>query len=148
MNLTGTAVDSVVIDGRTVMKHREIPGVDVAAMRPRALEWFDRYTHAYTAWDYRRRSPAELFPRSFRTVGALADPPARCRAWRAVRKSLESGIDLESRQGQRMAALPSATAIGPVRGGMPSHAARVTIASALKGASSPLVVIGCSIVGR
>jgi cytosine/adenosine deaminase-related metal-dependent hydrolase len=68
MNLTGTAVDSVVIDGRTVMKHREIPGVDVAAMRERAQAYFDRYRDAYSEWDWRRRPAGELFPPSLRTV--------------------------------------------------------------------------------
>jgi hypothetical protein len=68
MNVTGTAVDSVVIDGRTVMRHREIPGVDVAAMRARAQDYFDRYVQAYGEWDYRQRQADELFPPSFRTV--------------------------------------------------------------------------------
>ena len=72
MNLSGTAVDSVVIDGRTVMRHREIPGVDRDGMRRRAQDFFERYRDAYRGWDYQRRSAEALFPPSFRTV-----PPPR-----------------------------------------------------------------------
>lgn len=72
-NTNGASVRTVVIDGRTVMADRQIPGVDEAAMRERAQRFFDDYRRAYTARDYRRRAPDDLFPSSFPVV---APPPA------------------------------------------------------------------------
>lgn len=64
-NCTGANVHTVVINGRTVMANRVIPGVDVATMRAQAQDYFRRYKAAYTARDFRRRDPDTLFPPSF-----------------------------------------------------------------------------------
>lgn len=69
-NTTGASVRTVIINGRTVMRDRQIPGVDEVAMRERAQRFFDAYKRAYTARDFRKREPEELFPASFRVVGA------------------------------------------------------------------------------
>ncbi|MCA9878263.1 MAG: amidohydrolase family protein [Thermomicrobiales bacterium] len=70
-NTNGGQVRTVIINGRSVMEDRHIPGVDEAAMREQAQRFFDTYKRAYTARDYRRRAPEELFPSSF----AVIDPP-------------------------------------------------------------------------
>lgn len=69
-NTGGTDVRTVVVNGRTIMEDRQIPGIDVAALRSRAQDYFARYKAAYTARDYLRRTPDELFPPSFKVVHA------------------------------------------------------------------------------
>ncbi|WP_433238717.1 amidohydrolase family protein [Streptosporangium sp. CA-135522] len=68
MNCSGTDVDTVVIDGRVVMRDRVIPGVHEATMRSRAQTYFETMKAAYSARDHMRRDPAVLFPASFREV--------------------------------------------------------------------------------
>lgn len=67
-NANGACVRTVIINGRTVMADRRIPGVDEAALRGRAQGYFARYKAAYTARDYLGRTPDALFPPSFRVV--------------------------------------------------------------------------------
>jgi cytosine/adenosine deaminase-related metal-dependent hydrolase len=67
-NTGGASVRTVIINGRTVMDDRRLPGVDADALRARAQDYFARYKAAYTARDYLRREPDELFPPSFRVV--------------------------------------------------------------------------------
>ncbi|MEY9876718.1 cytosine/adenosine deaminase-related metal-dependent hydrolase [Streptacidiphilus sp. MAP12-33] len=64
---TGANVTTVVVNGRTVMRDRVIPGHDEAAALSRAQAYFDRMRDAYADRDYRRRPPSELFPPAFRT---------------------------------------------------------------------------------
>lgn len=68
MNCGGGNVSSVVIDGRTVMKGKRLPGVDEEAMRVRAQGYFERMKAAYTTRDHLRRPTSELFPSSFQVV--------------------------------------------------------------------------------
>jgi cytosine/adenosine deaminase-related metal-dependent hydrolase len=68
MNCTGADVTTVVINGRTVMRDRVIPGRDESAVRVRAQAYFDRMREGYTDRDYLRRPSAELFPPSFRSA--------------------------------------------------------------------------------
>ncbi|MFN8515977.1 MAG: amidohydrolase family protein [Chloroflexia bacterium] len=68
-NTTGASVRTVIINGRTVMHDRQIPGVDADAMRARAQRFFDAYKRAYTPRDFRQRHPDDLFPPSFTVVG-------------------------------------------------------------------------------
>ncbi len=70
-NTNGTNVHTVIVNGRTIMANRVIPGVDVAALRAQAQEYFARYKAAYTERDFRHRDPERLFPPSFNTI-----PPA------------------------------------------------------------------------
>ncbi|WP_455358227.1 amidohydrolase family protein [Streptomyces sp. SYSU K21746] len=65
MNCSGANVTTVVINGRTVMRDRKIPGVDPKAQRARAQAYFIRMKGAYADRDYRGRSTRELFPPSF-----------------------------------------------------------------------------------
>lgn len=67
-NTSGANVRTVIVNGRSVMEDRRIPGVDEAAMRERAQRFLDDYTRAFTARDYRRRPPEELFPSSFNVI--------------------------------------------------------------------------------
>ncbi|HEY8598530.1 MAG TPA: chlorohydrolase family protein, partial [Thermomicrobiales bacterium] len=69
-NTNGASVRTVIINGRTVMADRQIPGVDVAALRARAQDYFERYKAAYTERDYLHRAPDDLFPPSFKVVQA------------------------------------------------------------------------------
>jgi cytosine/adenosine deaminase-related metal-dependent hydrolase len=69
MNCTGASVNTVVINGRTVLRDRVLQGAgsqDEAAARARAQAYFDRMRDAYSNRDYLRRTPQELFPPSFR----------------------------------------------------------------------------------
>lgn len=68
-NTNGRQVRTVIINGRTVMADGRIPGIDEAAMRERAQQYFEAYKRAYTARDYRRRAPDDLFPPSFTVIG-------------------------------------------------------------------------------
>ncbi|MFF2777337.1 chlorohydrolase family protein [Streptomyces sp. NPDC058052] len=67
MNASGADVDTVVINGRTVLAGGTVPGVDEAAWRTRAQDVFDRMKAAYATRDYRHRTTAALFPGSFPT---------------------------------------------------------------------------------
>ena len=67
-NTTGGQVRTVIINGRTVMADRSIPGVDEAALRERAQRYFDAYKRAYTARDSLHRAPDDLFPPSFAVI--------------------------------------------------------------------------------
>ena len=67
-NTNGADVRTVVVNGRTIMDERRIPGVDLDALRDRAQDYFARYKAAYTARDFRRRDPDDLFPPSFPVV--------------------------------------------------------------------------------
>nr|WP_063791999.1 amidohydrolase family protein [Nonomuraea pusilla] len=66
MNCTGADVSTVVIDGRTVMRDRVIPGVDEESARLRAQRCFETMKVAYSERDHLRRDPSALFPGSFR----------------------------------------------------------------------------------
>ena len=72
-NTSGTSVRSVIVNGRTLMEERRIPGVDVEHLRTRAQHYFDAYKASYTARDYRRRQPDDLFPSSFPVVRRNTD---------------------------------------------------------------------------
>lgn len=72
MNTSGADVDTVVVDGRTVLRGGTLPGVDETAWRLRAQGLFDRMKDAYAGRDYLHRTTAELFPGSFRS----GDQPA------------------------------------------------------------------------
>lgn len=65
MNGSGRSVKTVVVNGRTIMRDRIIPGLDREAMHARAQRLFRRYKRAYGDWDYQRRTPDELFPPAF-----------------------------------------------------------------------------------
>lgn len=67
-NTTGAQVRTVIINGRTVMEDRRIPGVDEAALREQAQRYFAAYKRAYTTRDYLRRAPDDLFPPSFAVI--------------------------------------------------------------------------------
>lgn len=67
-NTNGSYVRTVIINGRSVMVDRQIPGVDETAMRERAQRYFDDYTRAFTARDYQHRTPEDLFPSSFPVI--------------------------------------------------------------------------------
>jgi cytosine/adenosine deaminase-related metal-dependent hydrolase len=68
LNGSGAQVRTVIVDGRTVVEHGAIPGLDADAMRRRAQVYFETYTAAYSERDYLRRPPEVLFPPSFRTI--------------------------------------------------------------------------------
>ncbi|MEU2658653.1 chlorohydrolase family protein [Streptomyces sp. NPDC007325] len=62
MNTTGADVDTVVINGRTVLRGGTLPGIDDTTWRTRAQALFDRMKAAYATRDHRRRTTGELFP--------------------------------------------------------------------------------------
>jgi cytosine/adenosine deaminase-related metal-dependent hydrolase len=67
-NTSGACVSTVIVNGRTIMEERRIPGVDVEQMRDRAQRYFDAYLASYTERDFRGRAGDDLFPPSFPIV--------------------------------------------------------------------------------
>ncbi|MFD4376735.1 chlorohydrolase family protein [Streptomyces sp. NPDC058486] len=65
MNASGADVDTVVINGRTVLEAGTVPGLDETAWRTRAQGIFDRMKDAYADRDHFHRTTADLFPDSF-----------------------------------------------------------------------------------
>lgn len=68
-NTNGTCVRTVIINGRTVMADRQIPGLDPDTFRQRAQTIFEHYLHSYQHWSHRHLPPTALFPPSFPVVG-------------------------------------------------------------------------------
>lgn len=68
-NASGANVRTVIINGRPVMRDGVIPGVDVAAMRQRTQDYFEKLQAAYPERASAQVTQAELFPPSFRSVG-------------------------------------------------------------------------------
>ncbi|MCA9999784.1 MAG: amidohydrolase family protein, partial [Anaerolineales bacterium] len=62
----GRYVRDVIVDGRTIVKDGQIPGLDVAGMRQQAQAYFEKMRAAYPQRDYQGRSEKTLFPPSFR----------------------------------------------------------------------------------
>lgn len=65
MNCTGANIDTVIVNGRSVMEGQQLPGIDAAAMQHRLQGYFTRMKAGYSARDYRRRTSEEIFPPSF-----------------------------------------------------------------------------------
>ncbi|MFJ2897172.1 hypothetical protein ACIO87_20085 [Streptomyces sp. NPDC087218] len=65
LNGTARQASHSVVAGRPVMTDGRIPGVDLANLRRRAQELFDRMRAAYSERDLLRRDTAELFPPTF-----------------------------------------------------------------------------------
>lgn len=65
MQADGTAVRTVVINGRIVMEDRQLPGVDLDRMHDWVQGYFRSMKAAYGERDYLRRDPVDLFPTSF-----------------------------------------------------------------------------------
>jgi len=68
MNSGGADVQTVIINGRTVMQDGVIPGIDVANLKARGQAYFAKLKGAYPERDYQQRLVDELFPPSFRVV--------------------------------------------------------------------------------
>lgn len=68
MHAGGADVQTVIINGRTVMENGVIPGVDLAAFKQRGQAYFTKLKAAYPERDYLQRPVAELFPPSFRVI--------------------------------------------------------------------------------
>jgi len=62
-------VKSSIINGRTVMWDRVIPGMDFEWLQQCAQELFNKLKKAYSQRDYLNRSIEELFPSSFQVFG-------------------------------------------------------------------------------
>lgn len=62
---SGRDVVLSVINGRTVMKDREIPGLDLAELKRKGQEYYDRMKLGYLERDYKHLPKEELFRPSF-----------------------------------------------------------------------------------
>ncbi|MBZ9983571.1 MULTISPECIES: amidohydrolase family protein [unclassified Mesorhizobium] len=62
----GRDVHTVIIDGRTVMSARTIPGFDLDAAHQRAQAQFERLVQRYPQRTWRHPTVAEIFPPSYR----------------------------------------------------------------------------------
>lgn len=67
MNCTGADITTVIINGRTVMQDRVIPGIDTAAVRARLATYYATMKAGYSERDYLRRPTGEIFPPTFPT---------------------------------------------------------------------------------
>ncbi|MET9918214.1 chlorohydrolase family protein [Streptomyces sp. NPDC006435] len=65
LNGTARQASHSVVAGRPVLTDGRIPGIDLANLRRRAQELFDRMRAAYSERDLLRRDTAELFPPTF-----------------------------------------------------------------------------------
>lgn len=65
-----TDIRTVVINGRTVMEDRCIPGVDTAEYRRRSQQYYEKLKQSYSLRDAQHRSVEALFPPSFQTIKA------------------------------------------------------------------------------
>lgn len=70
-NADGTAVRTSVVNGRTVMADRQLPGVDLAELHEQVQDYFGRMKAGYPERDYLGRGLDELFPPTFREAGSL-----------------------------------------------------------------------------
>jgi cytosine/adenosine deaminase-related metal-dependent hydrolase len=73
MNAGGADVQTVIINGRTVMQDGVLPGVDLAELKQRGQAYFAKLKAAYPERDYQQRAVEELFPPSFRVISAAAE---------------------------------------------------------------------------
>ena len=65
---SGRDVKLSIIAGRTVMKDRVLPGVDLAEIKERGQRYFDKMRLGYVERDYQQLGEKELFTPSFRIV--------------------------------------------------------------------------------
>jgi cytosine/adenosine deaminase-related metal-dependent hydrolase len=68
LNMSGDDVRTVIINGRTVMQDRVLPGVDLDALQARGQEVLQKLKDSYTARDYLHRPTEELVPPTFEIV--------------------------------------------------------------------------------
>ncbi|MGO0058867.1 amidohydrolase family protein [Brevibacillus fluminis] len=68
MSGSGRDVKLSIINGRTVMKDRLIPGVDLADIKRKGQAYFEKMRAGYLERDYQQLPADELFAPSFRTV--------------------------------------------------------------------------------
>jgi cytosine/adenosine deaminase-related metal-dependent hydrolase len=68
MHAGGADVQTVIINGRTVMRDGVIPGVDLDRFKAQGQAYFAKLKGAYPARDYQQRPVEQLFPSSFRIV--------------------------------------------------------------------------------
>lgn len=65
MNCTGADITTVIVNGRTVMEDRVLPGIDAQGMRQRLASYYAAMQAGYSERDYLRRPTAEIFPPTF-----------------------------------------------------------------------------------
>ncbi len=68
LNMTGANVQTVIVNGRVVMKDRQIPGMSLAEMHLKSQTVFQKMKASYSQRDYLRRPSEDLFPSSFRVM--------------------------------------------------------------------------------
>jgi len=68
MNGIGSDVKTVIINGKTVMEDRVIPGVDYLDLKEKAQQYYFKLKEAYSERDYANRSSQELFPDGFKMI--------------------------------------------------------------------------------
>ena len=74
MNTTGANVTNVIINGRIVMKDRNIPGINHAEIRESSQRYFDKMKKSYSDQDELHRPPSTLFPESFKIIEKSSSP--------------------------------------------------------------------------
>ena len=65
---SGRDVKMSVINGRTVMKDRQIEGIDLEELKAKGQKYYDKMKLGYLERDYRHLPEEELFRPSYRIV--------------------------------------------------------------------------------
>ncbi|OKI51499.1 chlorohydrolase family protein [Micromonospora sp. CB01531] len=68
MHASARDVSMTVVAGRTVMRHGQIPGLDLVGLRREAQSLFDRMKSCYPERDVQHRDVATLFPPTFESL--------------------------------------------------------------------------------
>jgi 5-methylthioadenosine/S-adenosylhomocysteine deaminase len=68
---SGRDVNLSIINGRIVMKDRQIPNLDLEEIKHKGQKYFNKMRKGYLERDYQQLPEKELFPSSFKVVGSI-----------------------------------------------------------------------------
>lgn len=68
MNTSGANVSNVIINGRVVMRDKEIPGVNYSKVKENSQNYFDKMKQSYSDQDQSHRPTNIIFPDSFKII--------------------------------------------------------------------------------
>lgn len=67
-NATGRDVKMTIINGRTVMQDRKIPGIDLEELKLKGQRYFNKRKRSYMERDYQQLSESEIFKPTFKMI--------------------------------------------------------------------------------
>lgn len=63
-----TDIKMSIINGKTVMKDRKIPGIDLEEIKVKGQQYYEKLKRSYMERDYQKLPEEEIFPPSFKTI--------------------------------------------------------------------------------